>query len=52
MINDRLRRILDADYEKWKISPSGVIVALARFGSYTNARIMVGVDGSGYSHTF
>lgn len=51
-MDNNLQHLLNAEYEKWKISPHGAIVALTRPGSYTKSRIMVGVKLDSYSHTF
>lgn len=52
MIDDNTRRVLDQEYEKWKVSPGGVIVALSYPWSYTNTRIHIGCDVVGYDHAF
>jgi len=52
MLEQRLANLLDSEYHAWKVSPSGVVVALTRPGSYTNPRIMIGIDCSGYSQAF
>ncbi len=52
MIEPEFVRFLSEEYEKWKVSPGGVIVGLSHPWSYTNTRIHVNCDRVGYSHAF
>ncbi len=51
-MDTKTKNFFDKEYAKWKVSPSGVIVALSHSWSYTNTRIHVDCDITGYAHAF
>lgn len=51
-MDPRLLKLLTENFEQWKIAPSGQIVALTHPHSYTNSRLVAGIDLVGYHQCY
>lgn len=51
-MDDKLQALVERDYAAWKICKDGSVAVLCKRGSYTNPRVLTGVDYCGYKHAY